>query len=119
MGPALSRSDSIEASFGTYSLVWLDATVNSSKENVDYQERLRAFINQLYPFDNENECLKHIQSLSPSDRVVFICSGRLGQNFVPKIHNSRQIHSIYVFCKNREANEKWSQPFAKASCCVD
>lgn len=115
MGPFLSRHSPTETNSGTYDLVWLDATVSSSAENLGYQERLRQSINQLNPFDNEDACTQYLQSLTPNSRVIFICSGKLGRTIVPRIHNSRQIHSIYVFCRNRQDNEQWSQPYTKAS----
>jgi hypothetical protein len=46
----------------TYSLIWVDAAVNSSKENVLAQQQLRTSINHLLIFEDDNECEEYIRS---------------------------------------------------------
>jgi hypothetical protein len=53
--------------------------------------------------------------VSTYDRIILIVSGRLGQIIVPEIVQYRQITSIYVYCMNKEANEKWAKQFNKVS----
>lgn len=90
----------------TYCLIWLDAAVNSSKENLKAQQKLRATINHLLSFEEEQQCLHHMDSLPKGDRVVLIVSGRLGRMIVPKIIQVRQIISIYVYCMDKKGNEE-------------
>ncbi len=99
----------------TYSLVWLDASVNSSKENIAAQKQLRASINHLLTFENEQQGLEYIHSLPKDDRTVLIVSGKLGRIIVPKIVQLRQIISIYVYCMDKKANEQWASQFSKVS----
>ena len=96
----------------TFSLIWLDACVNDSVENIETQQRLRTFINHLKTFQHANECIQYIASL-PKDRFVLIVSGRLGQEVVPQIHNLRQVYSIYVYCWDKERNEQWAKSYPK------
>ncbi|CAF0751072.1 unnamed protein product [Adineta ricciae] len=96
----------------TFSLVWLDAAVNDSIENVEAQQRLRKCINHLKTFQDGDECIQYIQS-QPKDRFVLIISGRLGRDIVPRIHNLRQVYSIYVYCLDKERNERWAKSYAK------
>jgi response regulator RpfG family c-di-GMP phosphodiesterase len=96
----------------TFSLLWLDAIVNDSVENIETQQRLRTLINHLKTFQHGDECIQYIQSL-PKDRFVLIVSGRLGQEVVPHIHNLRQVYSIYVYCLDKERNERWAKRFPK------
>jgi len=96
----------------TFSIIWLDAIVNDSVENIETQQRLRRFINHLKTFQDRNECIQYIESL-PKDRFVLIVSGRLGQEVVPQIHNLRQIYSIYVYCLDKERNERWAKQYPK------
>jgi hypothetical protein len=95
------------------SLVWLDASVNSIPENIDVQKQLRTLINHLKTFDNSNECLQFIRNISKQNRIILIVSGRLGQEIVPHIHRLRQILCIYVYCMDKEKNEKWAHKFSK------
>ncbi|CAF4021624.1 unnamed protein product [Rotaria magnacalcarata] len=80
----------------TFYLLWLDASVNKTEENVEAQQYLRTSINYLETFENDKQSECYIQSLSSDDRVVLIVSGQLGQIIVPHIHSLRQLSSIYV-----------------------
>jgi hypothetical protein len=42
-----------------------------------------------------------------------ISSGSLGQKHVPLIENITEINSIYIFCRNKQINEKWSNKYQK------
>jgi hypothetical protein len=99
----------------TYCLIWLDTSVNESQENIQAQKELRTLINHLITFENDQQCLQHIESVSKDDRIILIVSGRLGQIIVPKIVKYRQIVSIYVYCMNKEVNEKWAKQFKKVA----
>jgi hypothetical protein len=97
----------------TFSLLWLDAQVNTTEDNRQTQQKLRQIINHLKTFDDQNQCHQYIKSLSPQDRLVLIISGRCGRELVPQIHQLRQLSSIYVYCMDKKANEEWSKDFTK------
>ncbi|CAF3101930.1 unnamed protein product [Rotaria socialis] len=97
----------------TYCLIWLDKSVNKSEENFHAQQILRGSIHRLLTFDDEERCLDYIDHLSDDDRIVMIVSGQLGQAIVPQIAYLRKIVSIYVYCMDKQANEKWAQHFSK------
>lgn len=94
-------------------LIWLDACVNTSKDNIEAQEELTSILNKFKTFEDLNDCQKYIQSVSLNDRIVLIVSGQLGRQLIPKIHQLEQLSSIYIYCMNKEANEKWSKDFEK------
>lgn len=96
-----------------YSLVWLDNSVGSSQDTIQAQRFLQNAINYIKLFRQVDKCEEYIQSLSKIDRVILIVSGQLGREIVPKIHQLRQIHSIYVYCMNKQKNEDWARPFNK------
>jgi hypothetical protein len=113
MGTVLTRPSPDDTNVETFSLIWLDATVNTSPENIKSQSILRESINQLKTFDNGDECIKYIEYLSANDRIILISSGNLGRSIVPRIHELRQIFSIYIYCMNKEAHEQWTKKFIK------
>jgi hypothetical protein len=98
--------------FETYSLIWLDASINS-EENLAAQEEFRSFINYLKTFDKLNECKTYILSVSSEDRIVLIISGHFGQELIPEIYHLRQISSIYIYCTNKEFHQQWSKQYKK------
>ncbi len=99
----------------TYCLIWLDASMNSSKETIQAQKQLQTSINHLLTFENDQQCLQHMKSFSKDDRIIFVTSGRSGRIIVPKIAQLRQIISIYIYCMDKKANEQWTQSFSKVS----
>ena len=115
MAASVISSTQKDENLETYCIIWLDAAVNSSQENVAAQKQLRASINHLVPFEDEQQCLQYIHSLPKDDRTVLIVSGRLGRSIVPQIIRLRQITSIYVYCMDKKANEQWASQFAKVS----
>lgn len=103
----------VEENLETFSLIWLDAAVNDSQENLDAQQQLRTSINYLKTFDNDAIFEEYVRSTSKDDRIVLIISGRFGVTVVPKIHPLRQITSIYVYCQDKKRNEAWAKEFKK------
>ncbi|CAF0746347.1 unnamed protein product [Adineta ricciae] len=97
----------------TYSLIWLDNAVNQSFENLQAQQVLRKLIHHLLIFEDVELCLDYIDHLSSNDRVLLIVNGRLGQIIVPQVVLLRQIVSIYVYCIDKQTNEKWTRNFTK------
>ncbi|CAM4820955.1 unnamed protein product [Rotaria magnacalcarata] len=98
----MSASD-VQVNLETFYLIWLDAAVNVTDENIESQKLLRASINYLEIFDNDEKCENHIQSLSVHDRVVLVVSGRFGQFIVPRIHSLRQLSAVNgVFVKLKD-----------------
>src|SRR5690242_16658429 len=92
----------------TFSLLWLDASVNKTNDNLQAQDELRTMFNQLKTFETDIDCERYIKSVSVEDRIVLIVSGKLGQQIVPRIHSLEQLLSIYVYCYDQDINEQWS-----------
>ncbi|CAF3145623.1 unnamed protein product [Rotaria sp. Silwood2] len=112
-GTTSNATKTTDENLESLSLIWLDADVNNSRENIDVQKRLRSIISYLKTFQDPVECEKYIRSVPDGDRMLFIVSGGLGRDLVPRIHKLRQILSIYVFCFDRKKHEEWSQNFTK------
>ncbi len=114
MGPAASNnSKSTDENLESLSLIWLDAEVNNSRENIDVQKRLRSTINFLKTFHDATECENYIRAIPDGDRMLLIVSGGMGQKIVPRIYALRQILAIYVFCYDKKKHEEWAQQYIK------
>lgn len=99
----------------TTHLVWLDASINNSKENLDFQQQIRLIINHIQTFQNPRDCEEYIARCPKDDRIFLIVSGQLGREIVPRIHGYRQVFSIYVYCMNKAKNEEWARNFPKVT----
>ncbi|CAF4106654.1 unnamed protein product [Rotaria sp. Silwood2] len=96
-----------------FSLLWLDAEVNTKEENKRAQKQLRAIINDLKTFDDQHECQQYIMSCSEQDRLVLISSGRLGTELIPQIHHLRQLSAVYIYCWKKKVYKQWAKQFIK------
>ncbi|CAF3382494.1 unnamed protein product [Rotaria socialis] len=96
----------------TFSLMWLDANVHTTEDNIDAQVKLREAINFLQTFDKENECEEAIRNIV-NEKVVLIVSGRLGRNVVPRLHDLSQLTCVYVYCFDKDGNKQWSDKYSK------
>ncbi|CAF5150463.1 unnamed protein product, partial [Rotaria magnacalcarata] len=102
-----------ENNLETIYVIWLDASVNDLEENIKAQQSIRSIINHLIVFQTAIDCEQYINQTSRDDRILLIVSGRLGQEIVPRIHQCRQIFSIYVYCMNKARNDEWAKHFQK------
>lgn len=108
-----SQTPSVKDNLETFNLFWLDASVNTSLENVQVQSKLRSIINHLKTFDDIQRCERYIRALPKDDRLVLIVSGGFGRQLVPRIVDLQQVYAIYVFCYDKKGNKEWSQHFDK------
>jgi hypothetical protein len=101
--------------FETSSLVWLDDVVNDTKEYIDAKHRLRKSMNHLKIFKDARKCKNHIKSMSKDERIVLIVNDRLGQQVVSRVHQFRQVSSIYVYITDPKNNGEWTKEFTKVN----
>jgi hypothetical protein len=112
MATSMEYSKNDDDNLETFSIYWLDASVNND-DNVAAQKKLRSIINQLKTFDDPEEFMARIRRICEGDLTVLIVSGHLGCIVVPEIHRLPQVASIYVYCMNKAAHEKWSRSYSK------
>jgi hypothetical protein len=105
------RDHNLEA----FSLVWLHTSIDDIQTNIDDQERLRASINHLKIFQDDQECEHYIRSMSTDDRVVLIVADQLGQKLIPRIHELRQLLLIYIYSMDEKADQQWANQFTKVN----
>ncbi|CAF3330304.1 unnamed protein product, partial [Rotaria socialis] len=103
--------------FETPNLIWLDAAANSP-ESEKILHKLRTISSNFKKFDDKQEFQEYIEQQSPRSELVVVFSGRFGREIVPSVHQLRQIISIYVFCMDKEGNEKWASKFPKVKAVV-
>jgi hypothetical protein len=99
----------------TYSILWLDPSVNDVKEYIDAQQRLHAAINYIRTFKTSDHCEQYIQSVPEQDRIFFIVNNQLGQELVPHVHQFRQIFGIYIYSPDNNRNTQWAKEFPKVN----
>jgi hypothetical protein len=109
MGSAHSSENSNDIN---RSIVWLDASVDSTEENVNAQQMFRTPTNHFKTYSNDKECENYILSVPKDHRIILIVGGRLGQMIVPRVQQLIQISSIFVYCINKR-NEQWAKAYKK------
>ncbi|CAF1331170.1 unnamed protein product [Rotaria sp. Silwood1] len=89
--------------------------LNTSTENIITQRKFRSIIHYFKTFSHVQDCEQYIRQKTKDDRIFLIVNGRFGQEIVPRIHQFRQIFSIYVYYQDKEKNEEWAKKFIKVS----
>ncbi|CAF0899213.1 unnamed protein product [Adineta steineri] len=94
-------------------LIWLDSNIDET--NHDCQNtitKLRRAVNDINTYTNGNQCLEFIQTIVDK-KICMIISGSLGQHIVPRVHNTSQVDSIFIFCGNKKYHEQWTKDWPK------
>ena len=94
-------------------LIWLDENLDES--NDDFQNiisRLRRMIHSIHPFHNADQCIDFLTTIQ-KEKIFMIVSGALGQRILPRIHGLSQIHSVFIFCRNKTYHEQWAKTWIK------
>ncbi|CAM4958263.1 unnamed protein product [Rotaria socialis] len=100
-----------ENSLEIFSLIWLGINVDM-KDDLDIQRKLRTIINHQKKFQYGEECRRYIETSSVQASIVLIVNDQLGIEFIPSIHELRQVSSIHVLCKTK-SSEEWTRDFPK------
>lgn len=103
--------------FETYALVWLDANVHTTEENINAQGVQRSCVNHLQLFDDSQPCEEYIRSVREEERIILIISGRFSQELIAKVHDLSQIYTIYIYCMNDTKYKEWIERFHKVRTC--
>ncbi len=80
-----------------FQIVWLDADIDKTDENLQTTSLLRATINYLNTFDNIYDCYDHIATIQ-DEKVFLIVSGSISQNIVPYVYQMPQVQFVYIYC---------------------
>jgi tetratricopeptide (TPR) repeat protein len=96
-------------------VIWLDKDIEKTKENQDTKALIRHTVRgELKTFDKPDECVDLILT-EHSKRIFFIVSSSFGHYMLPLIYQIPQLHTVYVFCVNRQRAEEWAKPNLKIS----
>ncbi|CAF5227100.1 unnamed protein product, partial [Rotaria magnacalcarata] len=81
-----SVDQSISYNFESFACLWLDQSINTTKDNLETQKELRQVINHLRTFDDMDKCEEYIRQIT-KEKVVLIVSGASGRELVPRLHD--------------------------------
>jgi hypothetical protein len=98
-----------------FTFIWLDISTNNAHENVDIQQQIRLIINYLKIFEDIDDCEQYIRSLSKDDRIVLLINEKVALEMITRIHELRQITSIYIYSSDRNQNNEWINQYKKVS----
>jgi hypothetical protein len=97
----------------TFLLVWLDPHVETRKENIRTQKRLREILTCLITFDKVDTCEQWLKKCCTNEKIILIVSGAYGQEIVPRIHDLPTIVTIYIYCLHVDLNKIWAKDYPK------
>jgi tetratricopeptide (TPR) repeat protein len=98
-------------------VVWCDQSIGSNTNSNDDTNTLlqlarivnkkRQLIHTFTEIDPCREFIKHVNN------ICLIISGSFGKKLVPLVHDLIQIHSIYVFCMDKQKHDEWARQYPK------
>ena len=81
MSTSVTLADTQIEHLEMFSLVWLDP---DSHDHRHTERKLRSIINKLKKFQDLDQYEAFIQTTSVKDRLIFIVSGQIGREILPK-----------------------------------
>ncbi|CAF3958648.1 unnamed protein product, partial [Adineta steineri] len=87
-------------------LIWFDKNVDLNSKDIQLTKTKLKEINDYTLFyNNLDSCIQYIESIK-SEIIFLIVSGSDAHNLLSKIHNLRQIDSIFIFCMDKLKYDK-------------
>jgi hypothetical protein len=84
-----------------------------SQENLKLQEKLRELFDENFrTYEKTQECEAFIRQ-KKNDEILLIVTGQIGRQVVPTLHSLSQLTAVFVYCMDKEGNEKWSNNYSK------
>ncbi len=67
---------------------------------------------EIYTFSTSEDCSIFIDKVSKSHRNIFlICSGSLGEKFIPEIYHNKFVHSIFILTFDIQNHYEWASDY--------
>ena len=88
----------------THCIAWVDEQIES-RHCQKIVVKMKQLCTLIMEFNNLDQCVSRLKSLEKSgynSRIIFITSGRLSAEVIPKIHDLSIVESILIFCFNLE-----------------
>ncbi|CAF3265952.1 unnamed protein product [Rotaria sp. Silwood2] len=96
-----------------YLVIWVDQNIDPTNEDCQHTlTELRGVVNQISPCTTSEECVQWLNENNKEISFV-ICSGALGQQLVPEIHDIPTLDAIYIFCANQQRHAAWAENWPK------
>ena len=94
-------------------LIWLDGNIDVSKSDCQHTlTNLGQTVNIVNTFTDAERCIQFVNTVEEK-KICIIISGALGLNVVSRIHDLRQVETIFIFCANKQYHEGWAKEWSK------
>ena len=95
-------------------LVWLDANIDLANDTDSRNTitQLQKVVHTIHRFTDHNQCIAFINGIT-EEKVFMIISGTLGEILIPDIHDTCQLESFYIFCRNESKHKQWAKEWVK------
>ncbi|CAF1001474.1 unnamed protein product [Adineta steineri] len=80
-----------------YHIIWLDKYLKNFSNTLKLKQ-LSQFDSKIKSFICENECIEYIREQNTNTHIIFIISGSLSEQIIPKIQDYNCILTILIFC---------------------
>jgi tetratricopeptide (TPR) repeat protein len=85
---------------------------NNSTDCLNSIAQLSRIVNSINMFTDIDQCVDCVTDID-SKKICMIISGEICQNIMPLIHDIAQLHTIFIFCESKTADEPWAKEWFK------
>ena len=87
-------------------VIWLHDSDSKIADSEKSKTQLQEIANAIKSFTKAEDCSAFISSIK-DEKIFLIISGKAQQSFVSKIHDAKQLESIYLLCPDKAKDESW------------
>ena len=94
-------------------LIWLDKNINEIPNECRHTvEIFQLFLNTIKLFSNQEQFNHFIQQIK-DENLFIIVSNTFGPKIISDIETNTSIHSVYIYCYEKEYDETWTKNIRK------
>ncbi|CAF1140878.1 unnamed protein product [Adineta ricciae] len=92
-----TRTSTSESKAENFVLIWLDATIQTNRDTLESEEKLRSIVNSLVTCHSIDQAKDFMQE------IYLIVSGRLAKELISmtEIIDNTKLNSIYIYCSQK------------------
>ena len=87
-------------------VIWLHDPSSKITNSEKAKSQLREIANTIKSFNNVDDCYVFMSTIK-DEKIFLIVSGTARETFVLKVHDAKQLESIYIFCPDKIKEESW------------
>ncbi|CAF4267683.1 unnamed protein product, partial [Rotaria sordida] len=109
---AAAKDLNLEQNLESTRLIWYDSNINKTNDTKETMKELREINNFIVFHIDLKTCIDYIESIT-NEKIFLVTCGRDALNILIRVHELKQIDSIFIFCFKPEKYQGLLQTYTK------